>query len=53
MDPQKLALAVLEDIESAVAEGQAAADEWDYDRLLRAMNDIAAHVEAWKKGPTR
>lgn len=50
-DPQRFANSVLADIEAATAEAFAATDEWDADRLRRAFDDIAAHVEAWRRGP--
>lgn len=50
-DPQRFARAMLDDIESATAEAFDAVDEWDADRLRRAFDDIAAYVEAWRRGP--
>lgn len=50
-DPQTFARGVLDDIEAATGEAFAAVDEWDHSRLVRAFDDIAAHVEAWRRGP--
>lgn len=51
-DPQVFARRVLDDIEATTAEAWEAVDGWDAERLSRALDDIAAHVEAWRKGPT-
>lgn len=51
MDPQSFAGKVLDDIEATVAEAWLAVEDWDYDRLRRAMADVAAHVEGWQGGP--
>lgn len=52
-DPQTFARQVLNDIEMATGEAFDALEPWDYDRLRRAMADIAAHIEGWEKGPRR
>lgn len=51
VDPQQHAARTLTDIEIATAEAWDAADHWDYERLRRALDDIAVHVDAWKAGP--
>lgn len=50
--PEAFAVAALSDIECALADAYSAVDDgFDYDRLRRAFDDIAVHVEAWKRGP--
>lgn len=51
LSPEQFARAALDDIEAATAEAFEALDEWDTDRLRRAFADIAAHVQAWERGP--